>query len=166
MKLLKHSLLIIALTTLAFTTAHKYYVSITKIEYVKEKQSIQIISKIFINDLEMLLRKRYDPSITLNEKSDENKIDTYIEKYLLEKLKISINKKAETLLFIGKKYEDDVVHCYLEIENISEVKSFEVQNKVLYDAFEDQKNIVRTYINNQHKTFVLIPENEKGVLNF
>ena len=68
--------------------------------------------------------------------------------------------------FIGKKYDDDIMYCYLEIENIASIKSFEIKNKVLFDLFDDQKNIVRTNINDKNKTFVLIPEKDKGLLNF
>lgn len=166
MKALKYTLFATLFLLVSFTTAHKYYVSITQIEYVKDKQSLQIISRIFVDDFEKLLRQRYDETITLNNNEDETTIDTYIEKYLLNKISISINKEPKSITFIGKKYDDDIMHCYLEIENIPSVKSFQIQNKVLYDVFDDQKNIVRTKINGKHKTFVLIPENDKGLLNF
>jgi hypothetical protein len=59
-----------------------------------------------------------------------------------------------------------VVQCYLEIEKVGSIKSFSVENSVLYDLFSDQKNIVRTHINDKNKSFILIPENDKGMLNF
>ncbi len=166
MKALKYSLLVLVFSLFAFNSAHKYYVSITKIEFVKEKKVVQIISRIFIDDFERLLRKRYDESIVLNDGQDETIIDDHIKKYVSSKIKISINGNPQTLSFIGKKYDNDIVICYLEIENVSSIETFEIKNKVLYDMFEEQKNIVRTFINNQNKTFVLIPENDKGMLNF
>ncbi len=150
----------------AFIAVHKYYVSVTQIDYIKEKKSVQITSRIFIDDFEKLLRERYDQSITLAKDQDEKQIDLYIEKYLKSKLKININNKPVNLVFIGKEYEDDIMNCYLEIENISEITSFEVVNEVLFDMFKEQKNIVRTFINSKHKSFVLIPEKDKGMLNF
>ncbi|AEH00338.1 DUF6702 family protein [Lacinutrix sp. 5H-3-7-4] len=166
MKFLKIILTITLISSLAFTAMHKYYVSITKIEYVKEKKSVQIITRIFIDDFEKLLRERYDESIVLASNQDETQIDQYIEKYVLSRLKISINGKLASVQFIGKEYDEDVVQCYLEIENITAVKTFEIENKILFDVFSDQKNIVRTYINNKHKSFILIPERIKGMLNF
>ena len=150
----------------AFTAVHKYYVSVTQIDYIKEKKSVQITSRIFIDDFEKLLRERYDQNITLAKDQDEKQIDLYIEKYLKSKLKININNKPVNLVFIGKEYEDDIMNCYLEIENISEITSFEVVNEVLFDMFKEQKNIVRTFINSKHKSFVLIPKKDKGMLNF
>lgn len=150
----------------SFNTLHKYYVSITQIEFVKEQQSVQIISRIFIDDFESVLRKRYDNNITLDRGDDETQIDDYIKKYLLTKIEISINNKEVIPNFIGKKYDDGIMHCYLEIENIKSISTFQIKNKVLFDMFEDQKNVIRTNINNKNKTVVLTAQNDKGLLNF
>jgi len=166
MQKFKIPVLAILFLLFSFASVHKYYVSVTHIDYVKEKQSVQIITRIFVDDFERLLRERYDETITLATEEDEKQIDQYIKKYLLSKIKISINGEEEAISFLGKEYEDDIMNCYLEIENIPDVKTFEVENKVLYDVFEDQKNIVRTNINNNPKAFVLILENDKGLLNF
>ena len=166
MKPIKYIALIGLFFFCSFSAIHKYYVSITQIEYVKDKQSVQIISRIFMDDFEQLLRQRYDEKLTLNNDEDEAVIDTYIKKYLLTKIKIFINGKEVIPTFIGKKYEDDIMHCYLEVENVASISSFEIQNEVLFDMFEDQKNIVRTHINDKNKTFVLNAQNDKGLLNF
>ena len=96
---------------LSFTSVHKYYVSVTNIEYVKEKEAVQIISRIFIDDFEKLLRERYDENITLGAKDEISTIDAYIERYLAEKLKIDINGQASKFIYLGKEYEDDIVFC-------------------------------------------------------
>lgn len=166
MQRIKWLLIIVIIPLLGFTSFHKYYVSNTQIEYVKDKKSVQITSGIFIDDFEKLLKERYDETIVLNAKKEEALINTYIEKYLLAKLEIIIDTKSQDLVFIGKEYEDDIVYCYLEIQNIEVINTMEISNTLLFDLFEAQKNIVRTHINEKHKTFILIPENDKGVLNF
>lgn len=166
MKTFKFVLLILLLPLLAYTTAHKFYVTVTQIEYIKEKQAVQIISRIFIDDFEALIRKRYDEDITLDPSKEETQIDFYIEKYLKEKIQIKINDSIKNLVFIGKEYEDDIIYCYLEIENVTTIKSFEITNKILFDLFDEQQNIVKTNINSKNKSFILISQNDKGVLNF
>lgn len=166
MKFLKLATVVAVILTLSFASIHKYYVSITKIEYVKEQQSIQIITRIFIDDFERLLKERYNEKIVLSVNKEDAEIDNYIKKYLLSRLEINVNGKESVIKFIGREYDDDVVQCYLEIENVESIKSFSVKNTVLYDMFSDQKNIVRTHINGKHKSFILIPENDKGMLNF
>lgn len=166
MKPFKYIILVSLFALFSFSAVHKYYVSITQIEYVEDKQSVQIISRIFVDDIEKLVRQRYDKNITLNDGQDEVIIDGYVKKYLSEKIYISINGTPSILKFIGKEYDDDIMRCYLEIENVASIKSFEIQNKVLFDIFEEQKNIVRNNINGKNKTFVLIPQKDKGMLNF
>jgi len=151
---------------LAFTTVHKYYVSVTKVEYVKEKESVQIISRIFIDDFEKLLRERYDEKITLDVEDEISTVNMYIERYLKDKLQININDKFENFNFVGKEYDEDIIFCYLEIEGIKEIKSFEITNRILMDIFEEQENIIRTNINGKNKSLLLRKGNDKGVLNF
>ena len=166
MKHLKFALLLLIIPALAFTTVHKYYVSVTKVEYVKEKESVQIISRIFIDDFEKLLRERYDEKITLDIPDEISTIDMYIERYLKEKLQININGKPANFVFIGKEYEEDIIFCYLEIEGIKEIKSFEITNKILMDVFEEQENIIRTNINGKNKSLLLRKGKDTDVLNF
>lgn len=163
---IKKLLILLILPLFAFTTPHKYYVSVTQIDYVKEKKAIQITSRLFIDDFERLLQERYDDKIILATGKDETQIDSYIEKYIRSKLLIKVNGTYVKYTFLGKEYENDILYCYIEIENVENVKSFEVENRILFDIFSDQKNVVRTFINSKHKTFVLIPENDKGLLNF
>lgn len=145
---------------------HEYYVSVTKIEYAKEQQSLQIITQIFINDFEKLLRERFDESITLDEEAEPKIIETYMKRYLADKLKINVNGASVGFKFIGKEYKDDITYCYLEIENISEIKSIEVINRTLFDVIPEQQNIVRLKLLDRNKSFLLLPDNDKCVLNF
>lgn len=156
----------IAIPLMSFTVAHKYYVSVTEVEYVKEQQSLQIVTRVFIDDFEKMLRERYNENITLDIGKDETQIDVYIKKYLKSKLLITINDVSKEFKFLGKEYEDDIVYFYLEIEKIPEINSFQIVNQVLFDVFEDQQNLVKTKINSKRKSFMLISQNDKGVLNF
>ena len=49
--------------------------------------------------------------------------------------------------------------------NLSQRSSIAVQNEVLTDLFEDQKNVVHIKYLGKKKSFVLIKENNKGMLN-
>ncbi|WP_452228568.1 MULTISPECIES: DUF6702 family protein [unclassified Lacinutrix] len=166
MKHLKFALLLLIIPALAFTTVHKYYVSVTKVEYVKEKESVQIISRIFIDDFERLLRERYDSEITLDIENELSTIDMYIERYLKEKIQIEINGELIPFHYLGKEYEDEIIFVYLEIEGVKEIKSFEITNKVLMDLFEEQENIIRTNINGKNKSLLLRKGKDTDVLNF
>jgi len=167
MKSLQLIIAFLIFTLLASNSAkHDYYVSVTNIEYNEEQQSLQIISQIFINDFEKLLRQRYDENITLNSKDEPKSIETYMQRYLSDKLKIKVNGNSVNFKFIGKEYKDDITYCYLEVENISEIKSLEVSNRTLFDIIPDQQNIVRLKLLNRNKSFLLLPDDDKCMLNF
>jgi hypothetical protein len=145
---------------------HDYYISVTEVKYVKEAQSLQIISQIFIDDFETLLQERYDKSITLEPDSDSKVIEGYMQRYIEDKLKIKVNGTDVVYKFIGKTYKEDITYCYLEIENITEIKSVEVTNRLLFDILPEQQNIVRLKIFDKNRSFLLLPDNDKCVLNF
>ena len=166
MKPFKVFLIIISLPLFAFTGLHKYYVSVTQIDYIEEKKSIQITSRIFIDDFERLLRERYDKDITLADKNELVTINGYIERYLKDKLKIKINNETANVVFIGKEYDADIVRCYLEIEQVENIQSLEINNQILFDIFDEQQNIVKTKINSKQKSFILIPQKVKALLKF
>jgi hypothetical protein len=145
---------------------HEYYVSVTEIQYSKKEQSLQIISQIFIDDFETLLRERYDETITLAPDNDTKTIESYMQRYLEARLIIKVNGAAVNFKFIGKEYKEDITYCYLEIENISNIKSIEVTNRVLFDILPEQQNIVRLKLLNKNKSFLLLPDNDNCMLNF
>lgn len=151
---------------LSMKSLHKYYVSVTQVEFVKEKKSLQIISRIFIDDFERILQERYDDNLMLGEEEETSNAPVYIERYLKTKLSIAINGNDVNFNFIGKKYDNDIVVCYLEVENVEEISSLEISNKVLFELYEDQQNIIRTNINSKRKSLILIAQNDKGMLKF
>ena len=159
-------LLLLAFSFFSFTSIHKYYISVTQVEYVKDKKSVQIISRVFIDDLEKALRHNYDENITLDENNDTEATNAYLEKYINTNLKLSINKQPATLQFVGKEYDGDIVRFYLEVVDIQNVKSLEVSNEMLFAVCPDQQNIVKTKINSKQKSFILTTKNNSALLNF
>lgn len=166
MRLVKKLTLLLILPVLFSMTAHKFYVSMTKIEYVKEKQSLQIISKIFIDDIEDVLQQRYNPDISIATKKETKKDEQYLTKYILQKLTFSVNGEAVKLKYIGREYENDMVKIYLEAEGIKSLQGLEITNKVLFEMFPEQQNIIHFKSADSKRSMVLEKDNPKGMLNF
>lgn len=166
MKAFKFFVILFIIPLFAFTSMHKYYISVTQIDYIKEKESVQIISRLFIDDFENALKANYDEDIVLAEKDEAEIIDTYINRYLQKRMKLIINDNPVTFNFIGKEYEGDIIRCYLEVEHIKSIASFSMTNSVLFDLQSDQQNIVKTNINSKNKSFILTQNNPNAVLKF
>lgn len=166
MNRLKIVLLLAAFSFLSFTSLHKYYISVTQIEYVKKKKSIQIISRLFIDDLENALRHNYDENITLDENNEASNIDSYVEKYINKNMVIAINNSPVQFQYIGKEYDGDIVRCYVEVVGVESVMFFFVSNKMLFDVCSDQQNIVKTKINSKQKSLILTNKKDSALLKF
>ncbi|WP_299442116.1 DUF6702 family protein [uncultured Aquimarina sp.] len=158
------SVLLISLSS--FTALHKFYVSVTQIEYNQEQKSLQIISRIFIDDIEEVLRKRYDETIELVSETEETKVDQYLAKYLNQKLTITVNGEEMIFNFIGKEYDNDLVLCYLEVENVPPLKTITISNQALMDFFDEQQNIIHVKKGKKRKSLILEKEKDKGMLKF
>ena len=154
------------LPLMAFSGFHKYYISVTQVDYVQQKQSVQITTRIFIDDFEKVLRERYNENVVLAGKKETKEVNQYIEAYLRSKMKVRINDNDMNFIFIGKEYDVDIIQCYIEIQNVQQINSIEITNEVLFDLFEDQQNMIKTKINSKQKSFLLNQNNKIAVLNF
>ena len=163
---MKKYLFLLTLVPLVAFTTHKYYLSLTKIDYVLESQSIQITSRIFIDDIEVALNKKYGKSFKLDTNEEVEDVNTYIDEYISNLLIIKINDKITSFSYLGKKYETDVVYLFAEIENVVDIKSIEVQNRILMDDFPEQQNIIKLNINEKKKSFILTADSDKDLLKF
>jgi hypothetical protein len=165
-KTIKIILLLTVIPLFAFTAFHKYYISVTQVDYIQDEQSVQITSRIFIDDFESVLRERYDENIVLAGKGESKDVDLFIETYLKNKISIKINGKDMKLNFIGKEYDLDIMLCYIEIEDVKEINSIEISNQLLFEVFDEQQNMIKTKINSKQKSFLLNHNNKKAMLKF
>lgn len=160
----KKTLAIFLLIPLFAFGLHKYYISLCEITYVEEKQSIQVILGVFIDDLEVTLNKDYNTNLFLATEREVENIDEIYETYLNRTFTVTVNQKPSTYTFIGKKYDDDIVRFYLEINDVKQLNTLEINNTSLLRDFESQQNIIKITINKLHRTFYLDKENANCLL--
>lgn len=165
-KILLLFLFVVSVPLSSFTTAHKFYVSVTQVDYNAKQQSLQIVSRVFVDDIEELLKERYDKSTNLDKDEESPGVDKNLAIYLNQKLQFVVNGEEVSFKFLGKEYEDDLIICYLEIENITSLNTIEITNQVLMDLFEEQQNIVHVKKGNQRKSLILEKEKALGMLKF
>ncbi|NER12440.1 hypothetical protein GWK08_03230 [Leptobacterium flavescens] len=168
-RLLKSGGLILTLfLVFSFASMHKFYLSVSEVNYSEKDKAIQILSRIFIDDLEDVLEERYEIEPGLHTDRELEDIDRYIARYLKGRILVKINGEETPFNFLGKEYDNDVIKCYIEIPDVEmeDLNSLEIENTVLFELFEEQQNIVHFKIKKPHRSFILIKENAKGLLNF
>ncbi len=148
------------------TNYHEFYLSVTDINYVQEEKSLQIISRVFTDDFEDVINKRYNKDFKLIPSLEVEEIDVYIEKYLRDKFILETDKGQLTYNYLGRKYEDDMVYLFLEVENLEAFDVLTVENSILTDLFEEQKNMIHFKSDNFKKSFILEKNISKRSINY
>ena len=134
---------------------HKHYVSITEMEYVKEKKQIEVSVQLTGHDLEyainQLTSKRYQLKKMCTDENDSTLILT--ELYLEDRLRITIKDQSYSGKVIGiENHNDGNAYVYLVIPEVRKFNALTVKNTLLMDHFMDQQNITHFKKGNQKKT--------------
>lgn len=146
--------------------AHEFYLSVTEIEYNNEHQSLQIITRVFIDDFEDVLNERYGEDLQISEEAEEGEVDKNISKYLKQKLRLQVNGEELQLNYLGKEYDADQLVLYIEVDNLAPFNKIEVTNEILTDLFDDQKNVVHVKVDDKTKSLLLMRKQETEKLTF
>jgi len=166
MKFHQRSVLLLLIIPLLAFSVHKYYLSLTEIQYNQEKKSLEVIINVFMDDIELALNKGYDINLQLTTKQELQNSDEYFEKYLKNKLHFKLQEQDLTFNYLGKEYEGDLVYFYLEISDVDAPQSLEVHNQILLQHFEDQQNVVKLKVGKKRKSEILNKKNDKALLKF
>ena len=162
---MKKIAILFLLFTLAFSS-HKYYLSLTQIEYNKDQDSLEVIINVFMDDIEFAINKEYSVDLRLTTKQELEDVDSYFQKYLRKNLRFLVNKELVNYNFIGKEYEGDLVYFYLEVNVSDSPVSLEVYNTILVTYFEQQQNIIKFKNGSERQSKILSKNTNKALLNF
>jgi hypothetical protein len=147
-------------------TIHKFYVAIYQIDYVSDKKMLHITSRIFVDDLNDALTKKYKTKTFLGENQESQKDIDLMKKYISEHFFISINGKKKQINFANKEIDGNIIICYYNVKDVPKIKQIEIENQVLFEYQEEQQNIIHTNIQNIKKSFLFTSSNAKGMLKY
>jgi hypothetical protein len=162
--MIKKLILFFISCTLLSISAHKYYLSLTDIKYSEKSNSLQIITNVFMDDIELALNKKNNIDLQLTTKDELKDNDKYFEEYLKTHLNFEVNGIKKEFNYIGKEYDGDLVFLYLEIENITSISSVSIKNTILIETFKEQQNLIKLKVNDKNKSVLLDAKKDKGLL--
>jgi hypothetical protein len=158
------SILFLAILLLSSFTMHKFYVGMFQMKFVPAKKELQITTRVFVDDLNVALEKKYKRKTFVGEPEETKEDELLMQKYLAEKFKLKVNGQSKNFNFLSKEMENNVVICYLKIKEISKITSLEVENSTLMEIYPEQQNIIQFDNNGQKNSLLLTDENFKGVI--
>jgi len=157
-------ILFLSLSAFAF---HKFYVGVFQVEYATEKKMIQITSRIFIDDLNNAMEKKYHKKTFVGtEKETQADLDLF-KKYLAENFTIKINGQTKPITFLSKEVEaGDVLVCYSRIKEIDKFKTIEISNTILVDWNGEQQNITHISAFGTKRSVLFTESSRKELLKY
>ncbi len=154
--MMRYFALVLSFFLLTSFSYHKFYVSISEVNHNTETAALEISMKIFTDDLEAALEEDTSEKLWIGDPEREvPTTDSLLAIYFDKKVTVSVNGEEKEAIFLGKELEADVTWCYLEIQDVPAVKSVSIDNRILMELFDDQKNLVHIYANGKEKSLFL-----------
>lgn len=143
---------------------HKYYMAIYQVDFVPKKKRIQVTSRIFVDDLNSALEKKFRVKSNIGFSQETPQEEANLKKYLAENFIIKVNGVAKPMTYLSKELEANVMICYFRIPEISKINSLEIENSLLMEWNSDQQNIIQANLNGEKQTVMLTSDNYKRTL--
>jgi hypothetical protein len=150
--MIKAGLFIILLFHSLSGNMHKYYMSITEVEWNVKTQSAEIIINVFVDDFEKALREATKRKISYGSSRFEKAATAYVNSHFALKLP---GNKLVAVNWIGIKLSKDVLSIYIEATNIKTLNNCIIRNSILTESIEAQTNMINIVEGNNKKTFIL-----------
>ena len=133
--------------------AHKFYVSFTRIEYNRERQTAEISIRTFADDIEAALTKRTGKPFYLDTTKDAS---AHVLQYVNDSFQLTgrDDKQPVTLKWVGMEVNVDSLWIYLEASMPGGLEGASVRQRLLFDQFKNQVNTVNVIDGDKHADLV------------
>jgi hypothetical protein len=156
----------IKLTALVFYL-HPIHVSVTEIEFDEKDKALEIMMRVFIDDLELALKNKLNqPELDILEPKNGLTTNQMVSDYLQHHFKITLDNKAQKINFLGLERESEAFIFYIEVSNVKKWKTIQIQNDILTETHDDQSNLVHVTVRKNVKSLRLTRNTPVDKLTF
>ncbi|MFV5694728.1 DUF6702 family protein [Flavobacterium sp. LB3P122] len=156
---------ILFLSLTAFNV-HKFYIAVYQVNYTPEKKMLQITSRIFVDDLNKALEKKYNKKLYLGSEKESPEEILLVKKYFLEKFSVKVNGQIKTVNFLSKELDGDILICYCNVKEINKINSIEIFNSILIDWNDEQQNITHVTVLGDKESILFTDSNRSEMLKY
>lgn len=147
--------------------SHKFYVSITDMKWDQEEQRIEGSIKLTAHDVEKMLTNKFQRPIDLEKESDSSEVGRYLQAYMARNFVVKSNDIAAVPTYIGKEVTlRGELFIYFTFTRVAKPQHLSVTNKILFELFPKQQNIVHYKYKSQTKSVTLVPLKSHGKIEF
>ena len=135
--------------------AHKFHASFARVNYNNQEQSLEITLRLFADDLENILSRRAGRHIRIGKTTDAAPLTLA---YLQDSFELrGRDGRAKKLKWIGMEPEVDTIWIYIEVKAREDIAELSVRNRILFDLFDDQLNVLHVRYNGKAADLVFKP---------
>lgn len=134
---------------------HPVHVSVTSMEYNKTEQVFLVSFKVFTDDFETIIGRRYGVMLNLGKENELKNADEYFSRYFRESFSFQVNgEEMKEPVFLKKKMSDVAVWLYFSYQAPGEPNEVEIKNIIMLDMFSDQNNLLIFRCDDFEKGFI------------
>lgn len=163
-KTIQFSVLLITALLLTSFSIHKFYMAIYQVNFVQNKKRIEITARLFVDDLNLVLEKKYHKKTSLGLPNETPEDEFLMKKYLAEHVIFKINGIKKTFQFVSKEIESNILVCYFKITDVTKINTLEIQNDAFTEQFSEQQNLIQSMIYGQKQSLLLTNDTVFGNL--
>lgn len=128
-----------------FRPAHEFHVSTTNVDYAPDREQVQITMHIFIDDLELALIAAGAPKLYIGTPDEMQQTSQHLSRYLEKNFRLTWNGQYLPTGLLGYEVSEDMqaLYIYLSGNTQQPMRQIQVENTVLTEIYDDQKNIVK-----------------------
>jgi hypothetical protein len=151
---------------LSLSSLHPLHVSVTEIEFDEKEKRLEIMMRVFADDLELTMRKQFNqPELDIIKPKDLT-VDQMMSEYLKSHFNIAVEGKSQTIKYLGHEIEGEAFIFYMEVSNVKKLKTILVANDILMEIHNDQSNLIHVTVGGNIRSLRLISEKSKDKLTF
>ncbi len=134
-----------ALGLMSYAASHKFHASITQMDYDAKTQSIEAVTRFFLDDFETAISQHAQREIkfatpaALKDKANLNAVAAYVRERIELK---SAKGVAVKFTLVGLEMQGDMIWVYYEGKLAGGLANAQVRQRTLHELYEDQVNIV------------------------
>lgn len=146
---------------------HPMHISVTEIEFDEKDKALEIMMRVFIDDLELTMRNTHNqPDLDILNLPAGQSVDEMIKAYLTTHFKVTLDNKSQVANYLGHERESDAFVFYIEVPKVKKFKTIQVMNDIITETHSDQSNLVHVTVGGKVRSMRLTKESPSDKITF
>ncbi len=122
---------------------HPVHVSVTNMDIDPESGLISVAVKLFSDDLQDLINRKYGVLLNITGKEDPGEKIEAVNRYISETFHCTVNgKKTASLVYQELRMNEEAIWLYYNFKAGERIRRLEISNRLMLEKFDDQTNLL------------------------